>query len=88
MGHNGCDGSQASGPWAIGSGYRFTKVSPSGLSGTLLPWLSSFWRCQVTQVCTPLFGPRSWRRYWIVPSHQIQLLVWSLRKGCWTFVPF
>ena len=24
MGHNGCDGSQASGPWAIGSGYRFT----------------------------------------------------------------
>ena len=23
MGHNGCDGSQASGPWAIGSGYRF-----------------------------------------------------------------
>ena len=22
MGHNGCDGSQASGPWAIGSGYR------------------------------------------------------------------
>ena len=24
MGHNGCDGSQASGPWAIGSGYRFS----------------------------------------------------------------
>ena len=24
MGHNGCDGSQASGLWAIGSGYRFT----------------------------------------------------------------
>ena len=24
MGHNGCDRSQASGPWAIGSGYRFT----------------------------------------------------------------
>ena len=23
MGHNRCDGSQASGPWAIGSGYRF-----------------------------------------------------------------
>ena len=23
MGRNGCDGSQASGPWAIGSGYRF-----------------------------------------------------------------
>ena len=26
MGHNGCDGSQASGPWAIGSGYRFTHT--------------------------------------------------------------
>ena len=26
MGHNGCDGSQASGPWAIGSGYRFTPT--------------------------------------------------------------
>ena len=26
MGHNGCDGSQASGPWAIGSGYRFTTT--------------------------------------------------------------
>ena len=24
MGHGGCDGSQASGPWAIGSGYRFS----------------------------------------------------------------
>ena len=29
MGHNGCDGSQASGPWAIGSGYRFnTRFLP------------------------------------------------------------
>ena len=27
MGHNGFDGSQASGPWAIGSGYRFTGCS-------------------------------------------------------------
>ena len=26
MDHNGCDGSQASGPWAIGSGYRFTPL--------------------------------------------------------------
>ena len=26
MGHNGCDGSQASGPWAIGSGYRFSCI--------------------------------------------------------------
>ena len=26
MGNNGCDGSQASGPWAIGSGYRFSNT--------------------------------------------------------------
>ena len=26
MGHNRCDGSQAPGPWAIGSGYRFTTI--------------------------------------------------------------
>ena len=26
MGHNGCDGAQASGPWAIGSGYRFISI--------------------------------------------------------------
>ena len=32
MGHNGCDGSQASGPWAIGSGYRFTPAAPRALS--------------------------------------------------------
>ena len=35
MGHNGCDGSQASGPWAIGSGYRFSiwvLLQPLGLS--------------------------------------------------------
>ena len=37
MGHNGCDGSQASGPWAIGSGYRFTlllRANPGGGSMT------------------------------------------------------
>ena len=36
MGHNGCDGSQASGPWAIGSGYRFsggTDVLSRGRGG-------------------------------------------------------
>ena len=49
-----------------------SKVSPSGLSGALLPWSSSFWRCQVTRICTPPLGPSSWRRYWVVPSHQIQ----------------
>ena len=30
MGHNGCDGSQASGPWAIGSGYRFSSANAVG----------------------------------------------------------
>ena len=38
MGHNGCDGSQASGPWAIGSGYRFTPLlgaNPGG--GSITP---------------------------------------------------
>ena len=55
------------------------KVLTSGLSWALLPWSSSFWPCQVTRICTPLLGPSSWRRYWIVPSHQIQLPGWSLR---------
>ena len=27
MGHNGCDESQASGPWAIGSAYRFRRAT-------------------------------------------------------------
>ena len=42
MGHNGCDGSQASGPWAIGSGYRFTpllRANPGG--GSITPKLGS-----------------------------------------------
>ena len=63
-------------------------MSLSGLLGALLPCSSSFWWCQVTQICYSPFGPSSWRGYWIVPSHQIQLPVWSLRKGCWTFEPF
>ena len=33
MGHNGCDGSQASGPLAIGSGYRFTPLLRANLGG-------------------------------------------------------
>ena len=70
--------------WALLS----SKVWPSGLSGALLPWSSSLWQCQTTRICTPSLGPRSRRRYWIVPSHQIQSPVWSLRKGCWTFAPF
>ena len=82
--------------WALFSAVRSrmgwallnSKVWPSGLSGALLPWSSSFWRCQITRICTPSFGPRSRRWYWIVPSHQIQSPVWSLRKGCWTFTPF
>ena len=65
-----------------------SKVWPSGLSGALLPWSSSFRGCQVTRICTPLLGPSPRRRYWIAPSHQIQSPVWSLRKGCGTFAPF
>ena len=70
--------------WALVS----SRLWPSGLSGALLPWCSSFWRCQTAQICGPLLSPGSRRRYWIVPSHQIQSPVWSLRKGCWTFAPF
>ena len=72
----------------MGCALLSSKVSPSGLSGALLPWSSSFWRCQITRICTSPLGPSSWWRYWIVPSHQIQSPVWSLRKGCWTVVPF
>ena len=36
MGHNGCDGSQASGPWAIGSGYRFTPLLRANPGGVLI----------------------------------------------------
>ena len=64
--------------WALVS----SRVWPSGLSGALLPWSSSFWRCQTTRICGPLLSPGSRRRYWIVPSHQIQSPVWLLRKGC------
>ena len=70
--------------WALVS----SRLSPSGLSGALLPWSSSFWRCQITRICGPPLSPGPLRRYWIVPSHQIQSPVWSLRKGCWTFAPF
>ena len=65
-----------------------SSVWPSGLSGALLPWSSSFWRCQTTQICGPQLSPRSQRWYWIVPSAQIQSPVWSLRKGCRIFAPF
>ena len=40
--------------WALQS----SKVWPSGLSGALLPWSSSNCRCQITQICTPLFQAR------------------------------
>ena len=69
--------------WALVS----SRVWPSGLSGALLPWSTSFWRCQSTRICGPPLPPGARRRYWIVPSHQIQSPVWSLRKGCWTFAP-
>ena len=82
--------------WALFSSVRSrmewtlvsSRVRPSGLSGGLLPWSRSFWRCQTTQICGPLLSPGSRRQYWIVPSHQIQSPVWSLWKGCWTFAPF
>ena len=70
--------------WALVS----SRVWPSGLSGALLPCSSSFWRCQTTRICGPPLSPGSRRQYWIVPSHQIQSPVWSLREGCWTFAPF
>ena len=70
--------------WALLS----SRVWPSGLSGALLPWSSFFWQCRITRICGPPLSPRSRRRYWIVPSHQIQSPVWSLRRGCWTFAPF
>ena len=70
--------------WALVS----SRVWPSGLSGALLPWSSSFWWCQTTRICGPPLSPRSRRRYWIVPSHQIQSPVWSLQKVWWTFAPF
>ena len=37
MGHNGCDGSQASGPWAIGSGYRFSTMA---VTKSFFGWIS------------------------------------------------
>ena len=49
--------------WALLS----SRLWPSGLSGALLPWSSSFWRCQITRICGPPLSPRSRRRYWIVP---------------------
>ena len=70
--------------WALVS----SRVWPSGFSGALLLWCSSFWRCQTTRICGPPLSPRSRRRYWLVPSHQIRSPVWSLRRGCWTFAPF
>ena len=71
--------------WALFSGVKrrmggalvSSKVLPSALSGAL-PWSSSG---------TPAFGPMPLRRYWLLPSHQIQWCVWSLRKGCRTLVP-
>ena len=51
--------------WALLS----SRVWPSGLSRALLPWSSSFWRCQATRICGPPLASRSRRRYWIVPSN-------------------
>ena len=65
-----------------------SEVGPSGLSGALLPSSRCFWRCHCTQICSPPLGRGSWRRYWIVSSHQIQSPVWLLRRGCWTLLRF
>ena len=40
--------------WALLS----SRVWPSGLSGALLPWSSSFWRCQITRICCPTVVPQ------------------------------
>ena len=45
--------------WALVS----SRVWPSGLSGALLPWSSSFWRRQTTWICGPPLSPGSRRRY-------------------------
>ena len=39
--------------WALLS----SKLWPSGFSGALLPWSTFLWRCEVTRICTPSFGP-------------------------------
>ena len=43
--------------WALLS----SNMWPSGFSGALLPWSSSFWRCQIGRICTPSLGGRSLR---------------------------
>ena len=61
--------------WALFSSVRSrmgralvsSRVWPSGLSWALLPWSSSFWRCQTTRIRGPLLSPGSRRRYWILP---------------------
>ena len=40
--------------WALVS----SRVWPSNLSGALLPWSSSFWRCQTTRICGPPVVPQ------------------------------
>ena len=52
--------------WALFSSVRSrmglslvtSRAWPSGLSGALLPWSSSFWRCQTTRICGPPVVPR------------------------------
>ena len=79
MGHNGCDGSQASGPWAIGSGYRFrptaggcrpTRPAPAAASlptkGTWPEPASAPVGCPAT-FGLPGNGPRSRTLPWKAP---------------------
>ena len=52
MGHNGCDGSQASGPWAIGSGYDFSgALFPCAVSRVL--WCCIAVWCRAVARCCP-----------------------------------
>ena len=53
MGHNGCDGSQASGPWAMGSVYRFTTSDDPYLR----PYkILSVDQRRITVRCSPRLG--------------------------------
>ena len=81
--------------WALFSGVRrrmgwallSCRLSPCGLSGALLPWSASFWRCQVTRICTPPLGP-GLEAVLDRDLERSSRPCGRCRKGCWTFVPF
>ena len=59
MGHNGFDGSQASGPWAIGSGYRFTTSLATFVRLGPLPHGDMVFPIWAKKAITAEFGPTS-----------------------------